>query len=116
MSKVTDKEQQRRSKAELRRELEQETRRFLHGGGRVTEVPTGISAWAPGEKPPPGQPLFTQPRSERTPLHEVVATLEARRVTRRSRGAVKRTRKPAPRKKVIYDDFGEPLRTVWSDD
>lgn len=116
LSKATDKERQRRSKAELRRELEQATRQFLHGGGSVTEVPTGVSAWVPGQKPPPGQPLFTQPRSERTPLNEVVAALEERRAMRRRRSEVKRSRKPQPRKKVIYDDFGEPLRTVWSDD
>jgi hypothetical protein len=104
------------SKAELRRELERATQRFLNGGGAVTEVPTGTSAWQPGERPPPSQPLFTQPRSERTPLNDVVAALEERRALKRSRREVKRSRKPAPRRKIIYDDFGEPLRQVWADD
>jgi hypothetical protein len=111
-----ERERKRHSKAELRRELEQATRQFLHGGGSVTKVPSGTSAWVPGGRPPPSQPLFTQPRAERTPLDDVVAALEERRAQKRSRSAVKRTRKPTPKRKTIYDDFGEPLRRVWTDD
>jgi hypothetical protein len=69
----------KRSKAALRRELEQATRQFLNRGGEVTSVPSGASAWEPGTRPPPSRPLFTEPREERTPIPEVVATLEARR-------------------------------------
>lgn len=106
-----------RSKAALRRELEQATKQFLNRGGEVTPVPSGASAWEPGNRPPPSRPLFTEPREERTPIPEVVATLEARRE------AMKKKRKPArnrrdrrPRRRVVYDDFGEPLRHVWVDD
>lgn len=109
-------EQARRSKADLRQELEQATRQFLHGGGSVTEVPTGTSAWAPGSRPPPSKPLFTEPRTERTPLNDVVAALEERRALKRKRGTVKRSRKPTARRKTLYDDFGEPLRRVWAED
>lgn len=104
------------SKAQLRQELEQATRRFLHTGGSVTEVPVGTSAWQPGTAPPPTQALFSQPREPRTPLNDVVAALDERRAARRSRKQVQRTRKPQPRRQTIYDDFGEPLRRVWSDD
>lgn len=105
------------SKAELRRELEQATRRFLRGGGKVEEVPLGHSLWSPGERPAPAtQPLFTQPPQQRTPVDDVVATLEARRQSMKSRATLRRGRKPRPRRRTIYDDFGEPLRRVWVTD
>jgi hypothetical protein len=52
-------------------------------------VPTGTSAWEPGTRPPPSRPLFTEPREERTPVPDVVATIEARREAR-SRNASRR--------------------------
>jgi hypothetical protein len=104
------------SKAELRDALQAATSEFLHRGGKVTEVPTGTSAWEPGTRPPPGQPLFSQPPAERTPLDHVIAALDSRRAASRQRRKVRRTRKPEPRRRTIYDDFGEPLRRVWTDD
>ena len=42
---------------------------------------------------------------------------DARRQNRLKRSpSRKRTRKPQPRKRIIYDDFGEALRTVWQED
>jgi hypothetical protein len=106
-----------KTKAAIRRELEQAMQQFLHSGGEVNNVPVGVSAWEPGTRPPPARPLFAEPPADRTPVPEVVATIEARRE------ALKQERKPAaqrrsrrPRKKLIYDDFGEPLRHVWVDD
>lgn len=105
------------SKANLREELEQATRQFLNKGGEVDEVPVGTSAWEPGTRPPPSSPLFTEPKSERTPVDDVVATIEARREAMRgrpkrsSRGTSRR-----PKQRVLYDDFGEPVRRVWVDD
>ncbi|GAB5414135.1 MAG: hypothetical protein Cons2KO_17380 [Congregibacter sp.] len=105
------------SKANLREELEKATQQFLRKGGEVDEVPVGTSAWEPGTRPPPSSPLFTEPRSERTPVDDVVATLEARREAMRSRP--KRSTGPTrrrPKQRVLYDDFGEPIRRVWVDD
>ena len=106
-----------KSKATIRREREQATQKFLQVGGEVDNVPRGATAWEPGTRPPPSRPLFTEPPSERTPVPEVVATIEARRE------ALKSSRKPGSkpgrkrsRKQLIYDDFGEPLRHVWVED
>ena len=103
------------SKAELREELERATSRFLQKGGQVKQIPNGISGKEPGDPPVfLNQQLFTEPRSARTPVPEVVAAIEARRLERFKRTpAPKRSRLPKPRRKTIYDDFGEPLRTVW---
>ena len=107
------------SKEELREELQRATDRFLQQGGRVKNIPQGISGKDPGE--PPlflNRRLFIEPRGKRTLVPEVVAAIEARRKDRlkRSSRPTKRSRPPQPRRKVIYDDFGEPLRRVWVDD
>jgi hypothetical protein len=107
------------SKAELRAALEQETRRYLKSGGKVEQVPRGVS----GTDPEKAQAfhsgaLFTQPKTTRTFIPEVVAAIEERRgqLKVKRRQAPKRSRLPGPRRKVLYDDFGEPLRKVWIDD
>ncbi len=106
------------SKAEIRAQLERETKRFLEGGGEVDRIPRGISGKDPGE--PPlflNRRLFVEPRTQRTLVPEVVAAIEARRKEKFKRSPQrKRSRLPQPRRKVIYDDFGEPLRKVWVDE
>lgn len=103
------------SKAQVRAELEAETERFLEQGGRVKDIPRGVSGKEPGAQPTfPHRPLFIEPRAPRTEIPEVLAALDARRKLPRGRTAQpKRSRLPQPRRKVIYDDFGEPLRRVW---
>lgn len=54
--------------------------------------------------------IFNGPKQERTPLDHVLADLESRRQKDTKPKPKKHTR---PKKKVIYDDFGEPLREVW---
>lgn len=106
-----------KSKAAIRRELEQATEKFLKVGGQVDNVPRGASAWEPGTRPAPSRPLFTEPPSERTPVPEVVATIEARRESLKgSKRPGSKTGRRRSRRQVIYDDFGEPLRHVWVED
>jgi len=106
-----------RGKASLRRELETATEQFLRRGGEVRQVPSGTSAWDPGTRPPPSRPLFTEPSDPRTPVSDVVARLEARREAMRSKRRITpRKRSERARRRVIYDDFGEPLRHVWDED
>jgi hypothetical protein len=106
------------SKAELRAEMERETQRFLSGGGDVENIPRGKSGKDPADAPVfLTRRLFLEPRAERTPVPEVVAAIEERRKALLKRTPQrKRNRLPQPRRKVIYDDFGEPLRKVWVDD
>lgn len=103
------------SKAEVRAELEAETERFLEQGGRVKDIPRGVSGKEPGAQLVlPNRRLFIEPRAPRTEIPEVLAALDARRKLARGRTAQrKRSRLPQPRRKVILDDFGEPLRRVW---
>ena len=107
------------TKDDLRAALEQETRRYLNQGGKVQEVPRGATGTDP-QKPHTFQAsrLFSEPRSSRTFVPEVVAAIETRRsqLKRGRRSVPTRSRLPRPRRKTIYDDFGEPIRKVWVDD
>ena len=106
------------SKADIRDQLQQETERFLQRGGNVENVPQGISGKDPGDAPLfLNRRLFLEPRTQRTLVPEVVAAIEARRKKKFiHKPQRKGSRLPPPRRKVIYDDFGEPLRKVWVDE
>ncbi len=106
------------SKDDIRQELQQEVESFLEQGGSVQRIPQGISGKEPGDPPVYlNRRLFVEPRTERTQIPEVIAAIDARRKEQRKRTPErKRSRKPQPRRKIIYDDFGEPLRKVWVED
>lgn len=100
------------TKADLRRELDSQVESYLREGGRVQEIPRGLSGRNPSEGMLPEAPVISdKPREERTYLNDVVAGIEARR--RAQQPEKKRPRRP--RKKYIYDDFGEPIRWVWEE-
>ncbi|EED36155.1 conserved hypothetical protein [Luminiphilus syltensis NOR5-1B] len=104
------------SKAELRAALQKEMRRFLSKGGEIDRIAPGETALE-GRSNPLRTPLFNTPTEKRTPVDDVVSALEARRSARKKpTPPTQRNTGSSSRKKVIYDDFGEPLRTVWTDD
>lgn len=103
-------------KADLRRQLHRQMESYLQQGGEIKQLPVGESAFSPGERPPP-TPLFNEPKADRTPVDDVVAALKARKEASRSQTGKKRGQpKTRRRKQVIYDDFGEPMRVIWSDE
>lgn len=87
---------------------------FLSQGGEVTQVERGISGRENALGPlKPGGFNFDEKKTPRTYVPEVVAALDARRNAKTEKP--KKSRKKA-RKKLIYDDFGEPLRWEWVED
>jgi hypothetical protein len=106
------------SKADIRAELDQEMERFLKTGGSVETIPRGISGKNPGDPPVfLNKRLFIEPKATRTLVPEVVAAIEERRKQRFKRSPTpKRSSQPKPKRKIIYDDFGEPLRKIWVDE
>ncbi|HEY5717477.1 MAG TPA: hypothetical protein VIS52_03225 [Motiliproteus sp.] len=102
----------RPTKAELRAELERHIDDYLAQGGAINEVPRGASGWATPLAATPDF-AFERPKESRTPLPEVVASIEARKI---KPTPVAKSRRRAPRKKAIYDDFGELVRWVWVDE
>ena len=106
------------TKAEIRAHLEQEMQLYEQDGGRVTEIPRGISGNdATGNSTSHTGRLFLEPSVKRTHVPEVIAAIEARRkdkLVHKPKSKPQRTSRR--RRKTIYDDFGEALRTVWVDD
>jgi hypothetical protein len=106
------------TKDELRTELERETLRYLDHGGQVNEVPHGATGTDPKKASSfRSSGLFSQPKISRTFVPEVIAAIEGRRQKSFKRRATPtRSRLPRPRRKILYDDFGEPIRKVWVDE
>lgn len=100
----------KKTKKELRSEMEQQVQDFLHAGGEIKAVPRGQSGLQRGELV---RPVFNdgKPKESRTPVNEVVQHIDARRSSKEKRQDVTKPRRL--KRKVIYDDFGEPIREVW---
>ncbi len=102
-----------KSKAQIRKELTSAIEDFLHTGGSVQSIPQGVSGNEKNENFF-GQRSAFEPRQSRTPLDEVVKELESRKKGKNKK-VPNRQQLRRPRKKIITDDFGEPLRWVWED-
>ena len=105
------------SKQEIRRRLEAQTNAFLKRGGEILAVPPGVSAVDEAISPVK-TPIFTGPPQPRTPVNDIIETLDRRREAKIKRPASRRTsrQKTQRRKQIVYDDFGEPLRIIYRDD
>ena len=101
------------TKAQLRAELEAAIDTFLTEGGQIAVVDRGVSGREDHQQLQ--KPLFTEPRASRTLVNDLIARIESRRRAPR-RPATRRATSRRPRVKVIYDDFGEPIRKVWVDE
>ncbi len=102
-----------KTKAQVRAEIDKQVKDFLQDGGEVFEVAQGVSGRETGLHPP-APVTFDGPKVDRTPVNEVVAAIESRRRAKPDPKPGKRkglARKP--RKKMILDDFGQPLRWEW---
>jgi len=104
------------TKRDIRTEIEKQIDDYLTQGGEVEAVPQGISGREGAQGPiRAANGAFQEPKQERTYLPDVVAALDARKQTRKKPVPTKKT-KSRPRKRIIYDDFGEPLRWEWVED
>jgi len=99
-----------KTKAEIRQELEDEIHNFLNSGGEIEDIHQGVSGKDIGANID-SRITFTQEKQPRTPLTTEVQALDARKQKKKPEPA-----KPSrPKKRIIYDDFGEPLREVWEE-
>ena len=99
-----------KTKAQIRDEINDQINAFIGEGGAVNNIPRGISGREPTSTPP--LPIsFDREHQTRTPVQNEVTAIEARRQARPLMKTAKRA--PRPRKKMIYDDFGQPLRWQW---
>lgn len=100
------------SKAQIRTQIARQIDDYLNKGGAVEAVPRGISGRDDTAALPLSRVFFEGPKAQRTLVPEIVAALESRRL----KPTITKSKPRQPRKKIIYDDFGEPLRWVWVDE
>lgn len=98
-----------KTKAQIRAELEAEIAAYEQQGGAVQQVPRGLSG------NPHNINLFSHsvigPKSpNRTLLTDTVKALEDRKHAKAN------SRPKKPKRVLLKDDFGEPLRWVWEDE
>jgi len=100
----------RPSKADRRAELNKEIERFLSKGGKVDSVEQGVSG---RENPMKAlvPVLFSEKSGSRTDARNALKSLDSRKQQKSQTKTNKR-----PTKKPVYDDFGELLRWVWTDE
>lgn len=98
-----------KTKIQQRNELNAEIERFLQHGGEVKAVPQGTSGNESNINlfSRSGTPF--EPKTERTPVTEAIQALDSRK----QKSSAPPPRKHRPYKKLITDDFGEPIRWVW---
>lgn len=99
-----------KTKSDTRSDISHDIDNFLSGGGEVKDIPTGVSGNENNIN------LFTrstnfEPKKDRTPLTETIQEMDARK--KEKKPAPKASKKP--RKILITDDFGEPVRWVWEE-
>lgn len=103
-----------KSKAQERKEIEFQIRHYLKQGGEVNLIDTGVSGRPIGAYP--ANPItFDKSQETRTPLLDEVKAIEARKTKPKPPASQKSKHASKPKKVLITDDFGEPLRWSWED-
>jgi hypothetical protein len=101
----------RPTKREIRQQMDSEVEQYLNKGGAVNEYERGVSGLING-KIDERSTGFQQGKQERTPLVDALKAVDERKKAALKSNSSKPSR---PKKKIIYDDFGEPVREVWVD-
>jgi hypothetical protein len=102
------------SKNALRRELRRKTEEFLGKGGEIKKCQQGETG-EPADQPRKNSVFVSpSPIKNRTYVNDMVAKIDERKRKGIKKPPAKVTKRP--KKKMIYDDFGEPLREVWIDE
>ncbi|MCO4785536.1 hypothetical protein [Marinomonas atlantica] len=102
-----------KTKAQTRQEIESQIENFIREQGEIEQVEMGASGLQDG-KYNTSNMGFIEPKKERTPLNHIVAALQQRKSDKKP-APIPSLKPRKPQKKIIYDDFGEPIRYVWED-
>ncbi|MEP0072109.1 MAG: hypothetical protein ABJN96_02710 [Marinomonas sp.] len=98
------------TKKDTRKELESLVDQFIKAKGEIQQIDMGESGLVDG-KYNTSHMGFSEPKKERTPLNHVVAALQQKKKPSPPAPLPKKK----PKKKIIYDDFGDPIRWVWEE-
>jgi hypothetical protein len=102
--------QKLKTKKEVREEMEREISQYLTGGGAIDEIQQGISGRENNSNLNQTTPFIEGEKKTRTPLTDEIKSLEERKNKKKITSSSQVHR---PKKRIIYDDFGEPIREVW---
>jgi len=98
-----------KTRRQLHAELDAQVKAYLDQGGEVAEIPKGVSG-----RPLGSGPLFSvfegESQENRTQVTDVVAAIESRKKHHHAKAPMS-----GPKKRVILDDFGQPIRWEWVD-
>jgi hypothetical protein len=102
------------SKSRLRKQLREKTEAFLGSGGEIKKCQPGETG-DPADQPR-AKSVFVSPSpiKKRTYVNDLVTQIDQRKRKSPAKPASKVSK--GPKKKIIYDDFGEPVREVWVDE
>ncbi|EPJ44318.1 MAG: hypothetical protein OFPII_35760 [Osedax symbiont Rs1] len=100
----------RPSKSEIRQSLNDQMDKFLQQGGEIQQYDQGDSSLVDGRYDR-NQFVYGLPKQVRTPVADTLSAINQRKSSKSS--VILTTRRLRKVKKVIYDDFGEPLREIW---
>ena len=102
--------QKLKTKKEVREEMEREISQYLNGGGAIDEIQQGISGRENNSNLNHTLPFIEGEKKTRTPLTDEVKSLDERK---KKKKLISSQTTHRPKKRIIYDDFGEPIREVW---
>ena len=99
-------------KAEIRKQLNHATEAFIANGGKVQLIPQGTGSKTNETLNSFKNAVFEPSHpAKRTYLNDVVAGLDARK--KNNSHFLNTNNEKKPKKEIIYDDFGEPIRWKW---
>ena len=104
-----------KSKAQERKEIEHQIRFYLQHGGKVNLVDSGVSGRPMGAPYSHSTVTFNQPRESRTLLVDQVKAIDARKHKTPHEPSAHKKTSSKPRKVLVTDDFGEPLKWIWKE-
>lgn len=93
----------------IRAEIDEQVSAYLAEGGEVAAIEKGTSGRVDPRQALPSQ-AFNQPKVERTSVSDAISNVEARK---HPQSQSKRPTQKKPKKEILLDDFGEPLRWTY---
>lgn len=102
--------QKLKTKQDVRDEMEKEIQEYIKTGGKISQVDQGISGRNNNANLNHTIPFTPSEHPTRTLVNDSVKAIDERKQNKKLPTT---TTKHRPKKRIIYDDFGEAIREVW---
>ncbi len=98
-----------KTKDAIREELDAQIAQYLQAGGHIDTIARGLSGRETNSLLNRRLYFTEGTKQKRTPVTDAVNAIDERRQTKKTTALPT----PRPKKRIIYDDFGEPIREIW---